>query len=160
MKTLLTILVLFCSLSLSAQVTLNTKLGASVITKPAFYAGLELQADIVSVSVEFRPDYVDKQVYANGIGLFGTIYRWKYQSSPFFTIGIITHGSQKDEITGEAVRSMPIVVGYRFYPAQKWKYLDEDWSLDIGGGVELMRNSTVRPYIQFSCNYIISHISK
>jgi hypothetical protein len=158
MKTsIICLLIVLLAAQVDAQVSVNTKTGLSVLHRPELFVAAELQASFVSVSVEFRPDYIDKHMYANGMGLFGTIYRWQYQSSPYFSFGIITHGSEIDEITGEAVRSFPVMIGYRFYPAKikKWKYIDEGLSFDIAGGIELMRNTTVRPYIQLSGNFIL-----
>jgi hypothetical protein len=143
------------SLTTNAQVSFNTKLGSTLLNRPSLFVSGELQASIISVSAEFRPDYIDKHVYANGMGLFVTLYRWQYQNSPYLSMGIITHGSQKDEITGEAMRSFPVMVGYRWYPSKTWKYIDDDLSFDIAGGCELMRDATVRPYIQLSGNFIL-----
>jgi hypothetical protein len=155
MKTITILLLLLLTIETNAQVSVNYKLGASILHRTSLFTGIEIQGSNISASLEFRPDYMDKHIYANGVGLFTTLYLWTYKSTPFFTMGIVTHGSVKDEITGKPVRSMPIFMGYRFYPKDKWNFIDEDMSFDIGLGAELMRNSTVRTYIQVSGNYIL-----
>lgn len=155
MKKLLFLFLLSYSLTANAQIAVHYKLGSSALYHPSLFTGIEIQGSNISASLEFRPDYMDKHIYANGLGLFTTVYLWTYKSTPFFTVGIVTHGSQTDEITGRPVRSMPIFVGYRFYPVNKWDFIDDNISFDLSLGIELMRNATIRPYIQVSGNVIL-----
>lgn len=158
MKKILVVCFLFICISADNQVSFKAKLGFSAIPRLNEFAGVELQGSNIAVSAEFRPDYIDNYVYANGMGLSATLFLYPYQSSPFFTTMIITHGSKIDIVTGRPVRSMPISLGYRLYPKDKWSYIDDGLSFDVAIGVELLNTAKVRPYIQISGNFILVKI--
>jgi hypothetical protein len=151
-KGIITVIFL-ASLNCSAQIAVISRTGLSDNFKP--FAGIEIQGSNVSVDFQFRPQWLDKKVYINGFGLTGTFYLYSYQSTPFVSTGIITHGKYNlSDITGKAKRSMIVSLGYRFYPSDKFKFIDDHLSFDIGIGIELTEES-INPYFEFTMNIII-----
>jgi hypothetical protein len=53
---------------------------------------------------------------------------------------------------------MPIALGYRFYPTDKWGYISDGLSFDVALGVELLSTAKVKPYLQISGNFILVKI--
>jgi len=161
MKKLLFVLFIMSSLLVislpvkSQEVVLTPKVGSSVLYGLRGFVGAELQASCVSVTAKWCPTMINKKL-SNGFFLSGTFYLNKYTSSPFFTTGILTQGKQNiDKVNGKPVRSMPIFVGYRYYPADYHNRITNNLSFDFGIGAEICRNMSVRPYAEFSVNFTL-----
>jgi hypothetical protein len=143
MKTTIIIFLLLFSTIINAQISFSPKLGTSFDGNVGLFAGAELQGSNVAVSAEWRAFNTPKKIILDGFCISGTYYCVAYRSSPFFLIGIITYGHNNiSEVTNKPVRSMPILVGYRWYPVQTWNYLADNLSFKAGGGVELCEHST------------------
>jgi hypothetical protein len=140
----------------SGQVSFNQKLGFAPIGGLKGFVGAELQGSNVSIIAEWRPVSLDRYVYVNGFVLGATFYLWPYQTSPFFSMKIITHGNYNpDEITGLPIRTMPIILGMRIYPNQYNDNIIDRLSFDIAGGIELTRDARVEPYAEITGNFIL-----
>jgi hypothetical protein len=141
------------------QVSFISTLGVSTSNK-YIVVSAELQASNVSVIGEWRPVQLERYVYIDGYGLQARYYLYPYQSSPFLSMGVITHGKMElEKMTGMAVRSMPIVIGFRFYPSQYNDNILDRLSFDILAGVELLNNG-IKPYVELSGNFILFKAEK
>jgi hypothetical protein len=156
MKIILFLLILLPSV-LSAQVAVHITGGVSTTNNFNGFIGAELQGSNVSVTASWNPVKLDSYFCVNGFSLMGSFYLWPYQTSPFFTLGVITHGNYDlSEVTGKPIRSMPIAIGYRIYPSQYNDRILENLSFDIAVGIEITESTRVYPYAKLTANFIIT----
>jgi hypothetical protein len=138
------------------QVSFNLSGGTSYSDEINYFVGTELQGSNVSVTASWHPQVIEKYFYVNGFSLKATYYLWAYQTTPYFSMGVVTHGNYKhDEMTGKAFRSMPIVVGFRIYPNDYNDNILEDLSFDIGAGIELAKYRPY-PYVELTMNFALA----
>ena len=146
------ILFLF-SIIATAQIAVNLSGGTSYSDEVNYFIGCELQGSNVSVTTSWHPQYLEKYFYVNGFSLKATYYLWAYQTTPYFSMGVVTHGNYKhDEMTGKAFRSMPIIAGFRIYPANYNDRIMDELSFDIGAGIELAKYRPY-PYVELIMNF-------
>ena len=140
----------------SAQVSFNLSGGTSYSDEVNYFIGCELQGSNVSVTTTWHPQRLEKYFYVNGFSLKATYYLWAYQTTPYFSMGVVTHGNYKrDEMTGKAFRSMPIVVGFRLYPNDYNDNIMDELSFDIGAGIELAKYKPY-PYVELIINFALA----
>jgi hypothetical protein len=147
---------IFIGRTCSGQVSFNITGGGSYSDEINYFVGCELQGSNVSVTTTWHPQRLEKYFYVNGFSLKATYYRWTYQTTPYFSMGVVTHGNyEHDTMTGKAYRSMPIVVGFRLYPNQYNDNIMEDLSFDIGAGIELAKYKPY-PYVELTMNFALA----
>ena len=77
----------------SAQVSFNLSGGTSYSDEVNYFIGCELQGSNVSVTTTWHPQRLEKYFYVNGFSLKATYYLWAYQTTPYFSMGVVTHGN-------------------------------------------------------------------
>jgi hypothetical protein len=153
-KGIITVIFL-ASINCSAQIAVTTRTGVAYSDRFNAFEAIEIQASNVSLNLQFRPEKIDKSVYTGGFGLIGSFFLYPYQSTPYITTGIITHGkSELSQVTGKAKRSFIVAPGYRFYPSDRYRFIDDHLSFDIGVGIQLFE-SGIKFYSEISINIIL-----
>jgi hypothetical protein len=152
-KALLLVLLLLASVAtVKAQVSLNIRIGDSMIKG---LAGIELQASNISISTSVRPARLPFNSTMLCYSICGTYYLWQYQTSPYISTGITTHGRyEMSDITGKSVRSFLVIGGIRVYPSNFSERCSERLSIDIGAGANFSEYKTI-PSIELMFNWAL-----
>jgi hypothetical protein len=165
MKNLITILTLFCCITLNAQVAIVPKIGSALPHNLTGFVGVELQGSMVSVEFSWRPYSIDHNMYSDGVGLGLNLYLFPYENTPYSSIKIITKGKAViDEYTGSPERSLTALIGYRWYPFKPGKCdVIKRFSLNLGAGIDICNHKDnltgiTRARIKFAAELSVNFI--
>lgn len=131
MKTLLSLLLIFLSLSLSSQ-TLNLRIGNS---ESKGLLGAELQDGHVAIHAGYRPaSTIDTKF--NSVCVGTTYYLRQAESSFYLSSSTTSKGYvYQYELKYTSVRSYLFMAGYRVYVGEMTPELGNRLKIDIGSGV-------------------------
>jgi hypothetical protein len=149
MKTALFAFLILICLSSKAQITFTPQITTSLSDGLRISAGAELQMANLAFTGSWSPMQC-KGIYTNGFSLGATLYLRNSETSPYVSMRINTQGKViRSDYTGEAMRTMPILIGYRIYP------FNNDLSFNIGTGIEIAQSTRIYPYIELTANYTL-----
>jgi hypothetical protein len=156
------ILLLLIPIGVSAQVSFSPTIEGSISNGLRWVVGTELEVPNLSVSGGWSR-LVFNDVQTDGFMLGMTGYLRAFYNSPFLEFKILTCGkADLSEVTGEAKRTMSLVVGYRIYPfsgAQCGYNLAKRCSFNIGTGVEVNESFHFFPRIEFIAKFTIIKVN-
>jgi hypothetical protein len=148
-------LFLMISAIANAQVAFHTTLGGDLSGNANGFVGAEFQASNVAVVACWRPFSIGDKMYTDGFSLGTKFYLYAFRTTPYFSSTIITHGKyQLSDVTGEAKRSMELLIGLRAYPFQMNDNIIDRLSFDVATGIDIGEHQTV-PVVNITVNFTL-----
>jgi len=151
------IIMILCNICsrIHAQVAFHTTLGGDLSGIANGFVGAEFQASNVAVTTSWRPFSIGEKMYTDGFSLGTKFYLYAFRTTPYFSSTIITHGKYNiSDVTGEAKRSMELLLGLRAYPFQMNDNIIERLSFDVATGIDIGEHKTI-PVVNITMNFTL-----